>query len=610
MPAMDEAVEAVKDWLVKHKGEWLLIIDNADAIYATYRLAYTAGKARCISAAYLIMFLGSLDGISIPEKFLSAPKVISTLKNMEVNYAEDYIEARKVLLSFSLIYVDNSNDEGPTVSMHPMAHKCTHISLARYQQWRWSQRTFYCLYQLSEIGMSTFQFIQLRHNTKARLQEPDNDPQVVIQQWWILQNYGIMRELYEVSLLEFEALENDDNENSRLMLIFATLMHASIISIYNTDQTHETALKNFVLKEMHPHVAKIMKGAHSTVDNKGILSTFNRTCFADVFKHTGSTLWKQSMDEILRQVAHIFFAYNNVELGSLYYRISLLPSTTTWTSRIKSLLPSLPTVFGVATTTEGAADLIPYHITAEQDRSNGKMASTLEVLQKMLEKQAPLDGKYERLAYDSIHLLCKLNRHAEAAERSQTLFTYTSAHGSEFDLAGRYNDAYIWARKARFLALPDHADHAEALALLHLTNTTCLQRFGPATLSAAHTAILLHNYYARPCCLDAALAASWYQEFREMFGKLYGGTEKLVAGEGLGMAKVLYAQGALLEAGLCFHELRELAERELGGGDGWVAREAGRWEVETAATMKRWETEAGLGPSYRSVTFTRAELDL
>jgi hypothetical protein len=571
---------------------------HKQSMMATYLMASDAIISRNRKAAYLITFLGVLDGTAVSESLLLSPHTTEYLRTCSADYSDDYHAAKEVLLSFSLIRLQTTEDGASVISMHSLVHQCVQARLSQSWQWIWLERSAYVLTQQTQLETCYYYFPHVCYVLKKvceRLKQAESGPPsnyllstIVYLMYWnqsLWQNVGLMQELYEYSKLVMHALEKEDGDRERLSLGVATAVHAETVDYSRGKETLDSVLRRFLKQQMTPSAASAI---NLIEQGREASSEFMPSSLAEVFKYTSPPQFVLLLSVFLEEVGKGYHRSNQPELGALYDRIRQLPATTTWISSITALLILiLSYALSLVRGSPGSEDVASQHETAAaaDDRLQGNIDNTLNILRQTIYQHTPGDMVIEAAAYvpatyetaicDYSKLLIKLGRTAEAVKIVNKLM-YPREGRSEANIARKYQSFYIWARKAKAATLQqDHATHEEEKKILLQTYRTAKTVFGKNSLSTLHAGFLLEEFYSQECCYDAAAISTYRDEMGGIFAALYGTPAKLRQEEGLMMGKITLCQGLLEEAVRVFQLFVELAVRELGEDDD-VTREARR----------------------------------
>ncbi|KFZ13482.1 hypothetical protein V501_03683 [Pseudogymnoascus sp. VKM F-4519 (FW-2642)] len=554
---------------------------HKSSMMATYMVTRTAIIKRNIKAQYLLAWISALDGTAVPESLLVSKHVTEMHKYWNQDYSDDFDDAKKVLLSYSLIQIRRT-EQGAFISMHGLVHQCVQARLSQVDQWRWIHFSSYILFTLTKANaFERSHFSHVKHvleTVKERLKQPENGPPST-EIWFCLtflmhshivmwKDAGLMQELHMYSIMVMDSLENtEDTEYTAITLGVAANVRG-ICGAYSNleDEVHDLCLRQYLKKQMTPSAMAALKQIE---DGTRPATTFNQSCLKEIYRNPSPNL-TPLLSELTRAVAAAYVGRGKPELSSLYYRISHLPLESTWKSWVSAFLMWLLTyIVCHFRGTPMPEALESQQVLAARDRLAGNIQSTMVFFRQTIAQHTPGDLNYECASFELFRLLMKQGETEEAAAVVDKLM-YPSVDLSEADIARmHYKDMYVWMRKLKvMLLLQDHATHGEAKAYLVRILETTEMVFGPKSLSTVHATLLLEIFHRQPCCYDEAIGEAYKEKKEEMFKLLYGTTPAVMRRqEGLRMGKELLRQGALEEAGYVIRMFARMASEELGDDD-------------------------------------------
>lgn len=617
----------LEDYLQDFKNKRQQVLDESpqfslhkQSMMATYLMARMSIINRNLNAGYLLGLLGALDGSAVHERLLLSSSTINCLRLWQLDYSNDYDAAKKVLLSFSLIRIHNT-DDGPAISMHGLVHQCVQARLEQRLQWWWLENISIILTRATEQKQfDNSYFPHLRHLLE-RVEEREKLTDIgkpstrlwtyttflIFTHQNFFANAGLNQELYKYSQLVIDGLEKETGEKEVGSLALVTLVQANASAYTNTQEMYDLVLKRYLKKKMNPSAAAAVDRVENGLEPA---ATFRPSSLAEVFQNTEFATVASIIPQYCREVSRGCISRNQPELSSLFYRISHLPVKDTWKARLTTFFVLLLSyVWSVLTGTKRAEMLEAQEVIAARDRLHGSLQSTIQLLREIMAQQKPGEKLHERALYDLFKLLLKQGRTSEATELVDKLM-YPNADLSEADIARIYGDLYIWLRKAKVLLLlkKGHVRHDEVKEVLLQTLETAKIVSGAKSMMTLHAMFLFELVYSQECCNDAATATAYREEGEDVFTALYGGTPSKARRQvGLMMGKVLLSQGALTEAVGVFRLYVKVAKKEFGEEDA-LTREAERLlsvaERERAEELEE-EKEGRVSMKWGSITFAR-----
>lgn len=561
------------------------------SVMATYKVTFQAIFESHRQAAYLLTFIGALDGESLPERILRAPAAMPMIKGWCVydskdwNFLDDYSKALDMLLSYSLVHLKYLEDGSTAITMHALVHKCVQAKRNQESQWIYLYKAaMIILIVTTKEPYHASTFAQVRYLLKTvteRAQQPSTGK--VPEDIWLLlghlvfahrtswQAAGNVQELNAYAETIMNALKKSEREQDRLAMVILSTVYAATVAYCNKSQTAEEASLAFLYGEMLPAVSETLRAADKLMAKSSEVITldFRPTTLDAVYRHTEPPQYVLVLREFMKSVARFYMGRDQPEMGALYYHMSQLPLKSTILSTVRGVFSSLTAILPAFVAGPTAEDeLCQLQKKAAYGRAAGEIDSTVELFRFIISKDrtGPEDPVFDVTLCDYIKLLCKLGRREEAAEALDK-FKYPSPEQSEADIAMDYKDYYLWIRKAFVMAKDHHDTHPEVERQLQDTYSVTKAVFGTKSLNAMHAAFLLQTFYSQSCCYNHAMVQKYSEDCRQLFAQLYGGKTKLQKSEGLYMAKILLSQGALEEAVFCLALFAELAEGELGPGD-------------------------------------------
>jgi hypothetical protein len=563
------------------------------SVMATYKLTFQAIFETYRQAAYLLTFIGALDGESLPERILRAPSAAPMVKSWCIydstdwNYIDNYPKALEMLLTYSLVRLKHLEDGTAAISMHALVHKCVQAKRNQESQWLY-------LFKASAIILavtnnephhsSTFAQVRwLLKTVKERLHQPiTGKPHENI--WLTLGHLvfahrmswhcaGNMQELNGYAEMIMNSLTVLDRDQDRAMMALMSQIYGMTLQFCHTDKTASEAGFEVLYKQMLPSVSETLRAVHKLIaDSSEIISLdFHPPTLEAVYTHVTPPEYVLLLRLVMKSAATFYMGRNQPEIGSLYHRMSQLPAKNTILLRVRQVFSSVSGVLPAFITGPVVQDeLCQLQKKAAYDRRAGDMESTLELFRHITSKDmdAPErpDMLFDAALCDYIKLLCKLGRMEEAAA-AVTRFQYPSPERSETDIAMSYQEYYLWVRKAFVMANDCHEAHDEVEKQLLETHSVARAVFGIRSINSAHAAFLLQTFYSQSCCHNQAMVQKYGQESKRIFAQFYGGKAKLQRSEGLFMARILLGQGALEEAIYCLETFIELAESAIASDD-------------------------------------------
>jgi nucleoside phosphorylase len=610
------------------KENLLLILEDAppdsfheNTVQVTVTMAWEAVEKRNPKAARLLIFLGFLSPQSVSEDLLLQPLAVSLLGSWAVSAGRtEYLRAKKLLLSFSLIRAGSTQATGATVSMHGLVHRFVSPLADQKDQWVWVTRAITFLSKVKEGKPpegSIFAHIHEIAQTSVSLYKRDNR-QPVFEVFWPMmaldtfkyrsywQTMGLAGELEELCKIVNDALSKAGRDKHRLFIGFATTALVCIVDLTSSPDTLESVMKQYLLDELQPSARAFV----SYVDNGGKIdergrTSFNPSTLGHVFKDITLAPHINILIEVLKTLAFIYARQAGRQmLGKVLFRLSQLPASETWTSLMRRMLPGSPSFIHGITEDSTALDLPSWTHIAEIHRAAGKFDTTIDLLRHLIDQETPVLRRYGE-KYDLIKLLRKLKRDEEIAEVLSKL-PRPADGAAERKIAEECEIFYIWLRKV-FVDDLQHPQHSQAERILRNTYETALHVFGKTSLSAAHGAFLLEIFYSQQCCYSADGVEKYRGERQTTFEQLLGGRSNLLNGSFLQMGKYLLAQGEFDVAVIIFDMLLEAARDQLGSEAPMTKRALA---LLTKARMERSievrDNEAGrVGTFWGSLMFVR-----
>lgn len=242
------------------------------SVMATYKLTFQAIFETYRQAAYLLTFIGALDGESLPERILRAPSAAPMVKSWCIydstdwNYIDNYPKALEMLLTYSLVRLKHLEDGTAAISMHALVHKCVQAKRNQESQWLY-------LFKASAIILavtnnephhsSTFAQVRwLLKTVKERLHQPiTGKPHENI--WLTLGHLvfahrmswhcaGNMQELNGYAEMIMNSLTVLDRDQDRAMMALMSQIYGMTLQFCHTDKTASEAGFEVLYKQMPP----------------------------------------------------------------------------------------------------------------------------------------------------------------------------------------------------------------------------------------------------------------------------------------------------------------------------------------------------------------------
>jgi hypothetical protein len=599
---------------------------HKETVKATVSMAIGAVYKRNKMALELLMFLTALDNEAVLEQNLLLLESLPAFRNWKLPTDRDgYLQAKRDLLSFSLIRSERFDDGGVVLSLHSLVHRCLFGLNKIHNQWLLLNRA--AAYTIIVTKGKPLDGTYFRHArwilvsaTELFQQADHGEPpdELWIMSASLIQTYsmfwgitGLTQELDELAKITFNALNQcKPTDNIKLMTLAVMAERFVTVQYSSSPDAGDLLLREFLLNLMTPVAAEFLRYTHEETDRSGLNVEFRPYSLADVFAEYKPGPCGDILVSILQHLARTYLGRSDgLELGTVYTRLSRLPKSESWMTQAWRLIKSATPLTQPLVDSNGQMDVASCAIIAARDRASGNMDSTLAMLRRIMENNKPAAqaGLFETAVYDSAKLLQRLKRGDEAREILQNL-QYPDEQQTELDIARRYKQFYTWGRKAYARSFTSHDEHKQAEAIYKETYKTAGEAFGRSSLSTLHAGLLLQNFYSQPCCLDSQASAELKDTIDKVFEQLYCSRLRITLGEGLFMGKILLAQGGLEEAVEVFELFRAAAERIL-GLDHSMTKRAEKWAIHARSerSLELRDEQAGRASlKWGCITFTRS----
>ncbi|KAJ4144650.1 hypothetical protein LMH87_003525 [Akanthomyces muscarius] len=548
------------------------------SVFKTFQTSFGLLQGLNVYAARFLVFLSFLDNSVISSDLLfdddDTPKKSLQHIGLFKGRAE-FHDAVADLYELALIY-RKYDGRKIFLSMHPLVHHMARVRLNLSNQTNWAANVAQYLYApvfqpmdpSMQPTLADFRnVVQVLREAAELGMQSIADTRVL--RLWVALSMLLARHYTQfhihAKLEQFEsycklavAILEQGTEEYQLVVLVPIIQLMALASEYTTtEDTPRSVYKTFLSKLLKPAAARALEqSASSASSDVEQFGTFRYWWMP--WPMTMRNILKRNSPEahtyaLFERMSHLCVGEKRWEEAILLAQFSELPATL-WSSR--------PQIVPTPTQLVKAA----FHASLGQR----DMASYLDKLAQLVSNPGYPD--HFAVTYDYGAILLKQGRYCEV-ESLMTSSLDRVFEKPKFSLATLEGTCYVWIVKALCLALVHQNRTAEAQDALLAAYSTVQSASEDDTLSLLHIQLLLISFNRKWGIHLASPVSEYDRSLSERFRRMYAANEmQLIKAEGVGMAAVLLAQGALEEAAAVSLKFVEASEAVLGASHALTLR--------------------------------------